>query len=152
MFVNLPVEQVCDIVRIAQLDIVQLHGDEDSEYITDLRDKCAGISEIWKAVRVKEILDSADVNKSAAADRFVFDAYVEGYGGFGKSFDFGLLGNIDSEKTILAGGLTSENIGSTVTDYAPYAVDLSSGAETDGLKDRDKIIDLVNSVRSKMNR
>ncbi len=69
-------------------------------------------------------------------------------------FDFRLLENIDSEKTILAGGITSENIVSTVTDYAPYAVDLSSGAETDGLKDRDKIIDLVNRVRScsKMNR
>ena len=154
VFVNLPVEQVCDIVCTAQLDIVQLHGDEDSQYITALRDKCSEILEIWKAVRVRDRLDPAAVNKSAAADRFVFDAYVEGYGGFGKSFDFGLLGNIDSEKTILAGGLTFENIESVVTDYAPYAVDLSSGAETDGLKDRDKIIDLVNRVRScsKMNR
>lgn len=101
VFVNLSVEQVCDIVRIVQLDIVQLHGDEDSEYITALRDKCAEISEIWKAVRVKENLNLADVNKSASADRFVFDAYVEGYGGFGKSFDFRLLENIDSEKNYI---------------------------------------------------
>ncbi len=149
VFVNTKPEKIAKIAENAGLDIIQLHGDETNAEIDEVRRLCGGISEVWKAVRIKDSF-SADMLKNIShADKFLADTYVEGYGGRGKKFDIRLIKSISREKLIVAGGINISNIKSVIDTLGPYAVDISSGVETNGVKDRDKILDLVNLVRQR---
>ena len=79
----------------------------------------------------------------------LFDAFVEGmYGGTGKVFDFGLIEKEElNSKVILAGGLNCNNVSLAIERVKPYAVDVSSGVETEGVKDFDKMKEFVKRVR-----
>jgi phosphoribosylanthranilate isomerase len=142
VFVNEPRENIVRLVKSGVIGIAQLHGDEDEEYISRLRDEadCG----IIKAVRVRS---ADDIPTATAADFLLFDAFSgAAYGGTGEMFDHSL---IKSDKPFfLAGGLNSDNIEAAVRKTKPYAVDLSSGIETDGFKDRDKILDIVRRIRN----
>ena len=82
-------------------------------------------------------------------ERFLLDAYVKGeYGGCGESFRWELLNGLGRSDFILAGGLHEGNLGEALRTVRPYCVDLSSGAETKGMKDGGKIASLVSIVRS----
>jgi phosphoribosylanthranilate isomerase len=142
VFVNAPIGEVDDAARIARLDAVQLHGDEDSEYISKLRVD----TEIWKAVRVK---DGADIPDFVGADRILLDKYKDSeYGGSGEAFDWSSVGEIKTSKPIiLAGGLNCENVKKGIGIFNPYGVDVSSSVETDGFKDADKIGRFIAAVR-----
>lgn len=137
--VNQPLEIVADLLECGTIDIAQLHGQEDADYIRTLRQRTG--KPVWKAFR---ILTSADLEaaKSSPADLVLLD---NGYG-TGETFDWTLVRDI-GRPFALAGGLCIENI----TDAAkmqPCIMDISSGAETDGFKDPDKIRTLVEIVRS----
>jgi phosphoribosylanthranilate isomerase len=147
VFVNAALDKVLHTVDLCGLDVVQIHGDESPEYIYELKSKLKG-TEVWKAIRVKDA-DSIKTMKAYNADAFVLDAYVDGcYGGAGKTFDWSLAieaknyGNI-----VLAGGLNLKNVREATGLVHPFAVDISSGVETDGFKDEEKIKDFIYSVR-----
>lgn len=144
VFVNEKAENIIALVNGGIIDVVQLHGDEDENYIKEL--KSAVKCDIIKAVRVKTAEDILSA-QSSAADYLLFDKFcADSYGGTGETFDHSL---VKSEKPFfLAGGLSSENIEKAIRDTKPFAVDLSSGIETDGVKDREKIIDIVRRIRN----
>lgn len=148
VFVDSTPQEISDIVKTSGIDIVQLHGSEDNQVIDEVKNLCPNILEVWKAIRIKNSFDMAMLKNIGHADRYLADAYVEGYGGQGKSFDARLVKEIERDKLIIAGGLNAANIRSTIKLTSPYAIDLSSGVETDRKKDRNKIIDAVNSVRN----
>ena len=147
VFVNAPIEEVRKIAGTLNLNAVQLHGDEDAEYISSLR----GIGcEIWKAIRIR---DGGDINDISGTQKLLLDKFKETeYGGSGETFDWSSVGKINTDKPIiLAGGLTSENVLRGIEIFKPYAVDVSSAVETDGFKDEKKIREFINTVRNNGN-
>lgn len=142
VFVNASKEEVEEAVYTAGLDVVQLHGDEDAEYIKNLDVPC----EIWKAVRVR---DGADIPEIDGADRILLDKYTDAeYGGSGKTFDWSSVGTLKTKKPIiLAGGLNKDNVMQGINIFNPVCVDVSSAVETDGFKDENKIREFIFKVR-----
>lgn len=145
VFVNENTDVVAGLVNDGIIDMAQLHGDESEEYINELKDKLKR-GGIIKAVRVKDESDVISAGHSAA-DYILFDTYSKGeYGGTGMTFDWSVLKNF-GRPYFLAGGINSENVEEAVKTMCPYAVDVSSAVETDGVKDRDKIADIIKKVR-----
>lgn len=145
VFVNENTDVVAGLVNDGIIDMAQLHGDESEEYINELKDKLKR-GGIIKAVRVKDESDVISAGRSAA-DYILFDTYSKGeYGGTGMTFDWSVLKNF-GRPYFLAGGINSENVEEAVKTMCPYAVDVSSAVETDGVKDRDKIADIIKKVR-----
>lgn len=152
VFVNEDMEKVADIVKYTGLDCVQLHGDESPEYIGRLMESIKENEgkkiEIWKGIRVKN-KDSLRMMSEYSVDAFILDTYVEGsYGGSGSVFDW-QLASLAHEygKIVLAGGLNPQNVREAVERVKPFAVDVSSGVETDGFKDEAKIKEFIRNVR-----
>lgn len=147
VFVNAELDDILEAVDAARLDAVQLHGDETSKGIEQLRQRLNSGIEIWKAIRVKDPGSISELS-AFAADRYLLDAYVEGtYGGAGRSFDWEIAGKAAANTCIiLAGGLNPTNAGAAVRAVRPFAVDVSSGVETGGIKDKKKIRDFLNAV------
>ncbi len=152
VFVNQDIEYVVDAARTIGLDVIQLHGTEDNEYIRELRERIDGILaednnsgsgniQIWKAFKIQASQDLENARK-CTADEILLD---NGYG-TGKAFDWSLAGEFDRE-FCLAGGLTPENVGEAIRQLKPKLVDISSGVETDKVKDREKILKAVQVVR-----
>lgn len=144
VFVNADILFVSELVNEKIIDVVQLHGDEDDEYIKKLKSQTD--APIIKAVRVKTADDIISADRGFA-DFLLLDKYSHGiYGGTGESFDWSMIPKI-LKPYFIAGGITAENV-SLALRYNPYAVDVSSGVETGGLKDKEKILNLVKKVRS----
>lgn len=139
--VNLPFARVAHNAN-HYVDIVQLHGDEDERYLTGVRTRThAGIIQ---AFRIRE---RADVERALAssAEMVLLDAGQ----GSGTQFDWSLVDGFAARRPfILAGGLTPENVGEAVRTLHPWGVDLSSGIETDRVKDPDRMAAAVAAVRS----
>ena len=148
VFVNSGTDEAAGIIRTASLDIAQLHGDETDEDICRLRQECPMLAQVWKAIRIKDGFNIGSLSQYSSADKLVLDAYVEGYGGAGKSFDLNLINGVDPRRIILAGGLNHQNIREAINTVRPWGVDLSSGVETHSKKDKDKIINIVNLIRN----
>ena len=140
VFVDQPPEAVAALLNDGTLSIAQLHGGEDAEYAAALR-RAAPEAEIWKAIQVR---GPADLERAASfpADRILLDSGQ----GTGKRFDWSLLKNFP-RPYLLAGGLTPDNLREAVRVLHPYGVDLSSGVETDGVKDFIKIQAAVAAAR-----
>jgi|AGTN01.1.fsa_nt_gi tryptophan synthase, beta subunit len=143
VFVDESYEFVLGALKMCRLDVLQLHGDETAEYISGLRKSTD--AEIWKAVRVKE---KKIPPLPAGADGYIFDNYIEGmYGGTGESFDLSALEGLDKNlKVIISGGLKPETAARAAA-LKPYAADVSSGVETDGEKDAEKIRNFIKNAR-----
>jgi len=152
VFVNLPAQKVNQIADYCQLDWVQLSGDETWQYCQEIE------RPIIKAIRVSpsnttgEIL--ADMERGyqlfTAQDLiFLIDSQVgDAYGGTGKAFNWQLAKEVSARfPVIIAGGLTSANVGQLVKKVQPWGVDVSTGVETDGRKDASKIRTFVETVR-----
>lgn len=140
VFIDYPVEKAAQLANTGIIDIVQLHGSENEDYILKLRSLSPN-TEIWKAFVVKSAADIETAEKSSA-DRVLLDSGA----GCGKTFDWSAVNRINRE-FILAGGLNSKNIPEAISQVHPWAVDLSSGVETDKIKDRNKILEAVAAVR-----
>lgn len=145
VFVNDNIDHIAHLCNSNIIDIVQLHGDENEEYIRNLRMYIH--NEIIKAVRVKNSDDIKKANEFSS-DYLLFDAYHDKqYGGNGITFDWSLISET-TKPYFLAGGINSNNILKAQKLYNPYCIDVSSGVETDGYKDEEKIIEIVNKIRS----
>ena len=134
-------ENILSLVHSGIVDIIQLHGDENETYIEKL--KAQTDKPIIKAVPV---LNTGDVQKWAdtCADYLLLDNKT---GGMGRAFDWHLIGEA-KKPFFLAGGLNIENIISAVLKIRPFAVDISSGVETQGSKDAEKIKAIIIKIRS----
>jgi len=148
VFVNEQLEEVIKTAKECSLDFVQIHGDETPEYISCLKSSLKVNTKIWKAVRVKNE-DSIKSIEKFDADSFVLDAYSEdSYGGLGKVFDWKLA--VEAKKygnIILAGGLNLQNVAEAIKIVQPFAVDVSSGVESEGVKDEYKVKKFIYSAR-----
>ena len=131
VFVDEAAETVAELLNADIIDVAQLHGGESAEYIARL--KTLTDKQIIKAFVADEDFDAAAVNASPA-DLVLIDG---GRGG-GIPFDHGVLAAV-TRPFILAGGLTADNVAAAIRAVHPLCVDLSSGVETDGVKDFDKI-------------
>lgn len=139
VFVNEPPQNVATLLKKGIIDIAQLHGDEDEDYIVELRlltDKT-----IIKAFRIKTANDIKIVEQSTADD-----ILLDSGAGTGTVFDWDLLKSIQ-RPYFLAGGLDAHNVASAIKTLHPYAVDVSSGIETAGVKDKAKMAAFVAAVR-----
>lgn len=140
VFVNEDIDLICDIARSGVIDAVQLHGTENNEYVKRVKE-LTGLT-VVKAFTVKGGSDIDEAMQSEA-DMLLLDNGQ----GTGESFDWDYLEDVD-RFYYLAGGLTPENVGDAVTRYSPCGVDVSSGVETDGQKDPDKIRRFIQNVRN----
>ena len=145
VFVNEEIEHIVSLCKSHTIDIIQLHGDEDADYIKELKRYVP--NKIIKAVRVITSEDIIRANEFHS-DYLLLDAYhEEQYGGSGKTFDWSMISNI-SKPYFLAGGIDTNNILQAQIQCNPFCLDVSSGVETDGYKDANKIIDIVTKIRS----
>jgi phosphoribosylanthranilate isomerase len=154
LFVNATQEQVADVVARAPVSLLQFHGDETLE-------QCSAIAShvnrpFTRAIRVRAGMTGADLLKCehdyrAASGLFaglLLDAFVEGYGGGGKVFDWSLIPKELAPRVVLCGGLNVQNAIDAVVRVRPCAVDVSSGVELGrGIKDAAKIRAFIGAVR-----
>ena len=139
VFLDDDLDMVGALMNLGIVDMVQLHGSEDEEYIAKLRT----ITD--KPIIMAFIINSIDDVKRAeesTADYILLD----GGKGSGKAFDWTLLKDI-KRPYFLAGGLNPNNAADAVVSLKPYAVDVSTGIETDGFKDAEKMTAFVSAVR-----
>ena len=141
VFVNEAPEAVAALLNNGIIDIAQLHGSETEEYIKELRTLTD--QPIVKAFRIDTRQDAV-LAQNSPADYVLLDS---GNGGSGTVFNWELIQNMQ-RPYFLAGGLGIHNVKEAVERLAPYAVDVSSGIETDGCKDKSKMEKFVHAVRS----
>ncbi|TWO81210.1 phosphoribosylanthranilate isomerase [Denitratisoma oestradiolicum] len=143
LFVNETPLRINAILDEVELDLLQFHGDETDAY-------CRQFGRPFiKAARVRPELDLVEFARSFPAARaLLLDAYVEGYGGGGKTFDWTLIPPGLPLPLILSGGLQPENVADAVRGLRPWAVDVSSGVESaKGIKDAARIAAFVAAVK-----
>ena len=140
VYVDHDAELISEMFHSGLINIAQLHGHEDEDYIKTLR-RMADIP-IIKAFRIRSKAD-LDAAQCSTADYILLDAGM----GDGKTFDWDLLQNF-GRPYILAGGLDCQNVTEAINRLHPFGVDVSSGIETAGIKDKDKMIAFANAVRN----
>lgn len=156
VFVNEDVEIVASLINDGTISIAQLHGNEDENYISQLRKLIDNKSDnvysidnkdsdvkIIKAFQIKSEADF-EIAKISKADMILLD---QGQGS-GETFDWSLIKQEEiNRKWILAGGLNEKNIALAIDKFSPYAVDLSSAVETENKKDYHKVKNMIELVR-----
>ena len=145
VFVNETLDNLVRIADTANLDAVQLHGDEDETFIQSLKERTN--VEVWKAIQIRT---AADTEKwiDSSADMLLFDAYhKDERGGTGEVFDWSSLDAFE-RPFMLAGGIDSTNVARAIRTVRPYGIDISSGIETNGMKDDKKITAFTKIVKS----
>lgn len=146
VFVDEPMENILAYGNM--LDVIQLHGSENAEYIKALSEKTD--REIWKAVKTacKEDIENAD---KLPCDKLLIDSCSEKQSGkTGKRVDLDTVKNARITKPFfMAGGINSENAGEIISAVSPYGIDLSGSVETDGYKDKEKIAEIIMKTRKK---
>ncbi len=142
VFVDEDPGKVADLLNKEIIDMAQLHGHEDEKYIKKLRELASG-KEIIQAFQIKSP-DDVNRARNSSADYLLLDSGT----GSGRSFNWDLIREADFSKSyFLAGGLAPDNVRAAIEALDPMAVDVSSGIETDGLKDEAKMKDFVEMVR-----
>ena len=138
VFVDSDFDEIFDIFKSGAIRIAQLHGNESEELVKRLQENGVPV------IRAFQIKSEDDIRKAekTAADHILLDSGK----GSGVTFDWSLLKAVN-RPYFLAGGLDPENVSRAVTELHPYAVDTSSGLETDGVKDRIKMIAFAKAVR-----
>ena len=140
VFVNEDEARIRSIAQMVGLDWIQLHGSETDDAVRRLKRETG-----LPVIRAFRIDSPEDVNRAlnSSADLILLDS---GAGGTGSAFDWKLIRSI-SRKFVLAGGLGPENVREAIALTSPFAVDASSGLETEGRKDPDKIRRFVQTIR-----
>ena len=155
LFVNASADEVAAVVAQAPVSILQFHGDETLE-------QCCAAAKLvnrpfMRAIRVQPGLHAEDLLKyesdyRAASPLFaglLLDAFVDGYGGGGKVFDWALIPKELAPRVVLSGGLSEQNVTEALARVRPYAVDVSSGVELGkGIKDAAKIRAFISAVQA----
>lgn len=141
VFVNEDINFILELLNENIIDIIQLHGHEDEKYMLELKRKTD--NPIIKAITVDK-KDFISNFSNTLADYLLLDS---GAGGTGMKFDWNLLDKEIKKPFFLAGGINAENVEQAIKLINPFAIDISSGVETNGYKDRYKILDIVRRVR-----
>lgn len=138
VFVDSDFEEIMHTVNLGAVRIAQLHGNEPEELVKRLQENGVPV------IRAFQIKSEDDVKKAetSCADHVLLDSGK----GSGLTFDWSVIKNA-KRPYFLAGGLDPENVSRAVNDLHPYAVDVSSGLETDGVKDKNKMIKFAEAVR-----
>jgi phosphoribosylanthranilate isomerase len=157
VFVNPSMEQLAKVLSEVPLDVVQLHGEETPEFCQDVHNRFK--VEVWRALSITEEADST--GEMIGADRLA--AYKNmastilldtAGGGTGKAFRWDVIPSYQEAaqryglQLFIAGGLSPDNADLLITSHHPQGVDISSGVETDGVKDIRKITAFAERVRS----
>ena len=153
LFADQPLDEVNAIVEFCRLDLAQLCGKESVDYAGQVG------CDVIKVVHVAEAATATD--DAGTAERLrdfsgvghlvTLDRYVEGIqGGTGKAFDWGVATSLSQAGLpfLLAGGLTPENVSEAIAAVQPWGVDVSSGVETNGRKDHQKMRDFMRNARA----
>lgn len=143
LFVNPAPGEVEAVLARVPLQLLQFHGDESES-------DCARHGRAWiKAARMRPGVDLLEFAASyPRASGILVDAFVDGYGGGGKTFDWTLIPAGFTRPLVLSGGLDADNVGDAVRRIRPWAVDVSSGVESaKGIKDADLIAAFIAGVR-----
>ncbi len=142
VFVNEPVDSMLNTAKIVGLDVLQLHGYETEKEVKKIREKSS--LEIWKAVRVQTVEDIIKAEE-LLIDRLLLDSFSkEAYGGTGKVMDIALIEQAKITKPyLIAGGLHRDNLQEIIQRLHPQGIDISSGIETDGYKDLEKMKEIM---------
>jgi len=145
VFVNETIDNLVTIANEANLDAVQLHGAEDEAFIQSLKERTN--VDVWKAVQIRSAAD-AEAWIDSSADMLLFDAYhKDERGGTGEVFDWSCLDAFE-RPFMLAGGIDCTNVARAIRTVRPYGIDISSGIETNGVKDDEKITAFTKIVKS----
>ena len=140
VFVSPSQSELLEAIDKVGLDLVQIHGQVADDLFEDL--PCASI----QAVQV----DGDGHVPNSQADYLLFDAPVAGSG---RTFDWGQLDTTDlSQPFFIAGGLNEDNVEETIQHFTPFAVDVSSGVESNGQKDHEKIRRFIERVKHGISR
>ena len=156
VFVNEDISVITSLVQNGCIDLIQLHGEEDADYIRRLREVCD--VPVIKAVKV-QIVEQIQQTAALPVDYLLLDTYRKGVlGGTGEAFDWELLreakaaagdaaeGELFGKPYFLAGGLHAGNLREAAA-LGSYGLDVSSGIETDGSKDFTKMVEVMELVR-----
>jgi len=155
LFVNASMEDIAATVAQAPVSCLQFHGDETIE-------QCCVAAELvnrpfLRAIRMKPDMGAEDLleydSRFRAASKLfsglLLDAFVDGYGGGGKVFDWALIPKELAPRVVLSGGLSEQNVIEALDRVRPYAVDVSSGVElSKGIKDAARMHAFINAVRA----
>ncbi len=148
VFVDEDIETIARIANEGVIELVQLHGSEDESYILNLRQKLKSDIGIIKAVRVNSlnnnILKDNLLNKISTNADFVL---LDSGAGSGEVFDWDRK-IVCNKPVFLAGGLNEYNVSEAIKKIQPFAVDVSSGVETAGFKDIEKIRSFIKKVKT----
>lgn len=141
VFVDAPVKLIVDLLSEKVIQMVQLHGQEDEAYIKQL--KRLTDQPLIKAFNISSAQDVEQATNSSA-EYILLD---NGNGGTGQTFDWSLLDKV-KRPFILAGGLSPTNIPEAIASLHPYGLDISSGVEKNGVKDKEKMVAAVRRTRN----
>ena len=139
VFVDEDIEVVKSLLNDDIIDIAQLHGSEDGTYINDL--KMSTGKPVIKAFKIRSEYDGRQAEESPA-DMVLLDSGM----GTGKTFNWEIIKGV-KRPFFLAGGLAPDNAAEAIRELHPYALDVSSGIETEGIKDTKKMTDFYEAVR-----
>ncbi|BBF42641.1 phosphoribosylanthranilate isomerase [Lachnospiraceae bacterium KM106-2] len=146
VFVRNPIEEIKKLCEEGIIDLIQLHGGEDENYIRNLKDCVGDKIPIIYAVKV-EAESVMTKQESHMADFILYDTYSKRQeGGSGITFNWKAIQMV-KEPYFLAGGLNNHNVLEAIHQLHPYAIDVSSGVETNGRKDPYKIEQIIRQVR-----
>ncbi|MBS3101290.1 phosphoribosylanthranilate isomerase [Candidatus Woesearchaeota archaeon] len=146
IFVNEDISKIKRTVNFCNIDVIQLSGEENPQFIMDL--KKALPNKVIKSFRVKKISGIKNINKYKT-DYVMLDSFKKGlYGGTGTAFDWRLAKNADKKRLFLSGGLNSLNVKLAIHEIKPYAVDVCSSIEHyPGKKDFEKMKEFIEAAK-----
>lgn len=145
VFADMDISEVKEIADFVDLDVVQLHSDENDEFCGNFKNRT-----VWKSISVKDTKPEIIAKEFKNADGFLLDTYTKDLrGGSGKTFKWDLAKDFSKKFfTVLAGGLGEDNIFEAYEKVLPNVLDLSSSVETDGIKDYNKIKSLMRRIKN----
>ena len=144
VFVNAPVEEAAALAAQGVIQLIQLHGNEDADYMEELRKRTD--KPLIKAVAARSQEEILEAEK-LPCEYLLLDAYQKGSpGGNGEIFDWNIIPPL-KKSWFLAGGLSPENVTRAVKTCRPFGVDVSSGVEIQGEKSEQRIREFIEKVR-----
>lgn len=139
VFMDEPLDSVISTARISGVEVIQLHGHESEEYV-----------EYVKRTLERPVIKAFKADEEGALEKALHTTadyvLIDSGAGTGKKFDWNTLKDFKREY-FLAGGLDPDSVGEAISLLEPFAVDVSSGVETDGIKDEKKIESFIKAVK-----